>query len=208
MMVHGKDSVLIKYTIERCPSPGVLRLKPFIAYRGYHALSHQNTCLRTESYAIKNGFEIQPYDGMPAMSIRTNVMSEYYNSPAWYNNFEYQKEHERGFDWREDLFRPGIFEITVTEGSSVIVSASLDMNWENIDKTWLNEAKRRDREASKDTKISETFENEEDHNHTPKPALFGPAILDHITDRIVGQSSQDITGSSIGAGIHSSPCRG
>ena len=177
MMVHGKDTVLIKYTIERCPTPSVLRLKPFIAYRGYHALSHQNTCLRTKTYMIENGFEIHPYDGMPAMSIRTNVISEYCHSPAWYNNFEYQKEHERGFDWREDLFRPGIFEITVTEGSSVIVSASLDMNWENIDKTWITEAKRRVREASKDTKISKTFENKEDHNHIQNLLYSGRQFL-------------------------------
>jgi predicted glycogen debranching enzyme len=165
MMVYGKDTVLIKYTIERCCAPGVLRLKPFLAYRGYHALSHQNTYLHTDTCAIENGFEMRPYDGMPAISFRANVMSEFYKSPVWYNNFEYQKEYERGFDWREDLFRPGIIEISITEGSSVIVSATLDMNQENIDKIWLAEAKRRAREASKDRKISEKFEGEEDSEH-------------------------------------------
>jgi predicted glycogen debranching enzyme len=177
MMVHGKDTVLIKYTIERCLSPGVLLLKPFLAYRGYHALSRQNTYLRTDTCAIENGFEMRPYDGMPAISIRTNAMSEYCHAPVWYNNFEYQKEYERGFDWREDIFCPGIFEINVTEGNSVIVSATLDLNRENIDKAWIAESKRRAREASKDKKISEKFEAEEDFDHIRNLLYSGRQFL-------------------------------
>lgn len=162
LMVYGEDRILIRYDVEHCPSPGVLCIKPFIAYRGYHALSQQNLFIHPQTYRIKHGFKMQPYDGMPFIFMQTNVKSKFYPSPVWHNNFEYRKENERGFDWREDLFRPGIFEIPVKKGSTIIISASLDIHQENFEDTWLRETKRRAREMSKNNTAAKKFNNKED----------------------------------------------
>ena len=162
MMVHGEDCVLVRYDIERCSEPGILILKPLIAYRGYHSLSVQNPYLRMETLNVCNGFMMKPYDGMPPMYVQANVPYAFIPFPAWYHDFEYQIERERGFDWREDLFRPGIFEIPIKNGSTVIVSASLKEEQEPLKRIWDTEMARRAHEVSKDESIAEHYPNEED----------------------------------------------
>jgi predicted glycogen debranching enzyme len=177
MMVQGEDCILIRYDVERCPSPGMLILKPFLAYRGYHGLSRQNPFLRVETYGIRNGFMMEPYDGMPPIYMQTNVQSQFLPSPVWYNHFEYQMEKERGYDWHEDLFRPGIFEIPIRKGSTVIVSASLKIGQRLLKKTWEAEAARRVHELSEIEIISDSYKHGEDKIHVRNLILSGRQFL-------------------------------
>ncbi len=177
LMIHGEDRVLIKYDIEHCTAPGVLSIKPFIAYRGYHTLTSQNMYLHTKTCAIENGFKITPYDGMPHIFMHTDVKSQFHFSPVWHNNFEYRVEKERGFDWQEDLFRPGTFEMPVKKGSSVILSASLDLCEEELEEIWSAETRRRGHEAAETEKIAVNFNNEEDNVHVRNLITSGQQFL-------------------------------
>jgi len=177
MLVHHEDCVLVRYDVEHCPSPCILTLKPFIAYRGYHRLSKQNTFLRTETHVIPNGFMMEPYDGMPALYIQINVKSQFQSSPVWYNHFEYQMETERGYDCREDLFLPGVFKIPIRKGSTVIVSASLSMCEGLLRKKWDKEEARRANESSKDDMIVNHYEHEEDREHVRNLILSSRQFL-------------------------------
>jgi predicted glycogen debranching enzyme len=177
MMVQGEDCVLIRYDVERCPASGILILKPFMAYRGYHALSRQNPYLRMETFSIRNGFIMEPYDGMLPICIQTNVKSHFLPSPEWYNHFEYDMERERGYDWQEDLFRPGIFEIPIRSGSTVIISASLSVCRGPLKKKWEAEAARRTHEIREVENIAEGYEHEEDRIHVRDLILSGRQFL-------------------------------
>jgi len=177
MMVYGKDNVLVRYDIERCPHSATLRVKPFIAYRKYDTLIMQNAFLRREIRAIKNGFTLRPYDGMPVLFVQTSVKVPFVPVSVWYNNFEYSLDRDRGYDWHEDLFLPGYFEIPVKQGTTVIVSASLDMCREPLKKVWDAERKRRLREASRIDTIAEKFENEEDRTHVRNLIRAGQQFL-------------------------------
>jgi len=110
LMPRGKGVVLVRYDVERCQG-GVLRLKPFLAFRGYHDLARENPFLRDRAEDIENGFRIEPYDGMPPLFLQTSRFSHFTPSPAWYNRFQYTEEAKRGFDCEEDLFLPGILEV-------------------------------------------------------------------------------------------------
>jgi predicted glycogen debranching enzyme len=44
--------------------------------------------------------------------------------PDWYYGIEYPEEQKRGYDYTEDLFTPGFFEIKVKKGDSIVFSAS------------------------------------------------------------------------------------
>jgi predicted glycogen debranching enzyme len=46
------------------------------------------------------------------------------SAPDWYYNIEYGEERLRGYDFQEDLFVPGYFEIPLRKGESVVFSAS------------------------------------------------------------------------------------
>jgi glycogen debranching enzyme len=50
--------------------------------------------------------------------------AEYVHNPDWYYNIEYYKEKVRGFDYLEDLFVPGYFELDIKKGESIIFSAA------------------------------------------------------------------------------------
>ena len=156
MLVYGEDRVLIRYDVGNC-SRGVLRLKPFLAYRGYHTLCRQNLFLHVKTYGVENGFKIQPYDGIPPLYIQTSVKSQFFPSPVWYNNFEYSREKERGYDWREDLFQPGFFEIPIKKGSVVIVSSSLNISQGQLKRIWTAEETKRVRETGSSEAIINRF---------------------------------------------------
>lgn len=165
MMIYKEDRILIRYDVEDCQSPGILRLRPFVAFRGYHALTKENPFLRPETDEIEKGFKLHPYDGMPSMVMQTNADAKFFPSPVWYNDFEYKTERERGFDWHEDLFCPGIFEIPIEKGSTVIISAATDACREKLEEIWMTETARRAKEESRDEKVAEEFGNEEDKIH-------------------------------------------
>ena len=122
LMPHGTETLLVRYDIERCPPGGILRLKPFLAYRGHHKLAHENDFLRSRTEGIENGFRIEPYAGMPSLVVQTSRKSRFTPSPLWYNRFQYTEERVRGFDWEEDLFLPGIIEVPVERKCTVILS--------------------------------------------------------------------------------------
>jgi predicted glycogen debranching enzyme len=177
LMIHGRDRVLIRYDIERCESPGVLRIKPFLAYRGHHMLSKQNMYLQTNTRKIRNGFTITPFDGMPEIYLYTDVKSQFYHSPVWYNNFEYRIEKERGFECHEDLFRPGIFEVPVKRDSIVIISATLHHRGDGLERIWAAETRRREREASRNEKVASNYADDEDKVHVLNLIVSGQQVL-------------------------------
>jgi glycogen debranching enzyme len=124
MLVRHSGALLIRYDLSHGPATFVLRLKPFLAFRRYHTLAHENPYLRSRTEMIENGFRIEPYAGMPPLFFRTSSASRFIPSPLWYNRFEYVEERERGFDWQEDLFLPGVVEVEIAAGGSLILMVS------------------------------------------------------------------------------------
>ena len=143
MLVHHENTLLVRYRIESAPSPVLLRIKPLLAYRDIHDLSHENMFIRPKTYRIKNGFFISPYAGMPSLYAQTNRTSRFFPSPQWYKNCEYTKEQERGYPYQEDLFAPGLFEVSLPQGSEIIFYFSLRESQTKISSTWEKEYQRR-----------------------------------------------------------------
>jgi predicted glycogen debranching enzyme len=69
---------------------------------------------------------------------------EFISGPDWYYNIEYMEEMKRGYDYKEDLFVPGYFEMNIKKGESIVFSASLDeINPAGLKKKFLAEIARR-----------------------------------------------------------------
>ena len=49
----------------------------------------------------------------------------YSHHPGWYYDIEYQKEQTRGYEYKEDLYCPGSFEMKINKGESILFSAGL-----------------------------------------------------------------------------------
>ena len=143
MLVHGEDTLLVRYSIREAPYPVYLMVKPLIAYRDIHDLAHENAFLRQQTHDVPNGFSILPYDGMPDLYMQTNKKSLFCPEPGWHRRFEYLKERKRGFSYQEDLFMPGTFECRMSSGSEIIFRVSLHADRRRIATLWKKEAERR-----------------------------------------------------------------
>jgi predicted glycogen debranching enzyme len=103
----------------------VLKVRPLLSGRDYHALHHENPAFNFDAQASgdQSCVSWQPYGGLPVVRAATN--GTYAHAPDWYRNFYYAREQERGLDCNEDLATPGVFSFNLAGGDAVmILSAS------------------------------------------------------------------------------------
>jgi predicted glycogen debranching enzyme len=124
ILVEKEQQLLIKYTLEESHSPTVLRFRPFLAFRNVHQLSKANLYANTRYSEIENGIKIKLYDGYPFLYMQFSKSMEFIPAPDWQYGIEYPKEQNRGYEYKEDIFVPGYFEIPIKKGESIIFSAS------------------------------------------------------------------------------------
>lgn len=124
LFVHNEERLLIKYTLLEAHSPTLLRVKPFLAFRDIHTLTRANDRADTRFEAVPNGCRYRMYEGFPDLFLQFGKPVEYVHNPDWYYGVVYREEERRGFDCREDLYNPGMFEMPIARGESVILSVS------------------------------------------------------------------------------------
>jgi len=139
-----EDRILIRYTLEDSLGKVKFSLRPFLAFRSVHSLSKANTYVNTHFKPVKNGASWQMYQGYSPVYMQFSKKAEYVHVPDWYYNVEYIREKERGYDYLEDLYTPGYFEIELAKGESVVISASLEEKTPaNFKRHFNNEIKKR-----------------------------------------------------------------
>ncbi|MES1256768.1 MAG: amylo-alpha-1,6-glucosidase [Acidobacteriota bacterium] len=106
-------ATVVTWSVTGAPGPVVLRVRPFLSGRDYHALHHENGALRAEAERVGAAVVVRPYDGLPAISMVSN--GAYRHAPEWYRQFLYSAEQDRGLDAVEDLASPGEFSWSVSE---------------------------------------------------------------------------------------------
>ncbi len=124
LLVSRAEQVFVKYTLIDAHSETLLRLKPFLAFRNYHALSKSNLYANTKYTEVSNGIMSRLYDGYPGLYMQCSKPVEFVSVPDWYYNIEYMEEQKRGYEYKEDLYVPGYFEMSIKKGESIVFSAS------------------------------------------------------------------------------------
>jgi len=125
-MVQGENTVVVEYEIVEyeTDSPACrLELRPLIAFRGYHDLTHENSALNGDLNQSAGLFSIQPYPGLPELHFAHNART-LKRRGHWYFHFEYPVERERGLDFQEDLFCPCVIEFDLTPHEPAVAIAS------------------------------------------------------------------------------------
>ncbi len=128
IFMQSQDRILMKYTLEDASDKITFRLKPFLAYRSVHDLTHANIDVDTKYKETKNGAVWQMYKGHSRVYMQFSKKARYTHIPDWYYNVEYIKEASRGYPSKEDLYVPGYFELEMKKGDSVVISAGLEEN--------------------------------------------------------------------------------
>ena len=126
ILVSNESRVLVAYTLLEAHSATTLRLRPFLAFRSVNKLTEQNSVASTDYAEAENGVSFCMYEGYPNLVMQTNKQMQWVSEPNWYNGIEYSKEAERGYAFKEDLFEPGYFELSIKKGETVVFSAGTD----------------------------------------------------------------------------------
>ncbi|MCI7139833.1 glycogen debranching enzyme N-terminal domain-containing protein [Alistipes sp.] len=127
LWIHKRTQLMIRYTLLDAHSETRLRLRPFLAFRDKHALTHANMEADGHSYPAVNGVKCRLYGSFPWLYLQTSKPgTEFIPAPDWYYNFEYLQDLARGYEGHEDLMTTGYFETELKKGESIIFSASLD----------------------------------------------------------------------------------
>lgn len=105
-LIPRKQAVVVRYRSDRAAG---LRVRVFTAYRDYHSLR-------------KAGGD--PYGSLPRLHFQHTGRFE--ADAKWYYNIEYLTELERGLDFREDLYTPGVIALDLQAGEWCPVLASIE----------------------------------------------------------------------------------
>ncbi len=124
LLVHYEEQFLTRITVVEASEPMILQLRPFLAFRNIHQLTHANLAANTKVDFIENGIRSKMYEGFPYLNMQFSSNAEFIPVPDWYLGVEYPEEQKRGYDFSEDLFTPGFFEIKAKVGDEIIFSAS------------------------------------------------------------------------------------
>ncbi|HQN59901.1 MAG TPA: amylo-alpha-1,6-glucosidase, partial [Bacteroidales bacterium] len=124
ILVHYEEQLLIRYTIIDTDEPIKFQLRPFLAFRSIHQLTRANMWANTRTEPVPHGVKIRMYDGFPYLHMQLSCKAEFVPVPDWYYGVEYVEEQKRGYDYSEDLFVPGFFEMTASKGDVIVFSVS------------------------------------------------------------------------------------
>ncbi|MBN8550332.1 MAG: glycogen debranching enzyme N-terminal domain-containing protein [Deltaproteobacteria bacterium] len=122
--MHGENTTLVLYEVLKADSEFSLHLRPLSAARPYHHLRHADSTPWPASFS-EDVLDIASYDGQPEFFIRVPEAT-FHPDADWFYRFQYLAERQRGYDYEEDLFSHGHFEVALRKGSKlgVIVSTA------------------------------------------------------------------------------------
>jgi predicted glycogen debranching enzyme len=126
-MIHGENSTVVQYSVKKNRPQAAktleLELRPLIAFRDYHNLTHQNASLNPAVEKSDGLAAVAPYQGLPTLYLAHSA-SHVQTTGDWYRNFEYDAERERGLDFQEDLFNPLLLRFDLSAGSATVIAST------------------------------------------------------------------------------------
>jgi predicted glycogen debranching enzyme len=99
--------------------PASLHVRPLLSERDYHALHRENAAFDFTPNQQSGNVSWRPYRDLPAVSAFSN--GTYRHEPAWFRNFLYSAERDRGLDHVEDLASPGSFVWELKTGQDAVL---------------------------------------------------------------------------------------
>ena len=157
-METGKNTVCIIYTVTTSLRSVVLRLTPLVNNRNFHGLNNddknefdkfkqlevsKNTLLNRFGKKIKYTYLGNDTDiNEMYLFVSDSKYSIFENNQ--FNNIEYIREKERGFDYIEDIYIPGMFEVEIPSNvtKKIYVYASLESEDKHVKNIYDKEIQR------------------------------------------------------------------
>ena len=121
-----ESRVYIRYTLLDSKADVLFRFNPNLAFRNVDTLCQANYNATTDYKEIDNGITTCLYSGYPSLSMQFSRNVRFVSKPSWNRGIEYFNEKWRGYNFKEDLFVPGYFTLSLKKGESVVFTAGLE----------------------------------------------------------------------------------
>jgi predicted glycogen debranching enzyme len=118
-LVRGENAAVLRYRF-RGKHPVMLTLRPLLAARGFHKLQRENGGMLQRVELRPGEMRVQPKKDLPRLCFRFE--GTFVGSPDWWRRFEYLEERDRGLEYEEDLWTPGVFEVSIGDAPSYLVA--------------------------------------------------------------------------------------
>ncbi|WPV64871.1 amylo-alpha-1,6-glucosidase [Chitinophaga sp. LS1] len=125
LQIDDEGSLTIRYTLTKANGPLVLRLHPLLAFRNMHWVRRADEHADKTVHYINDGISMQLYPQYSSLFLQMTGDAVFKEAGYWYYNVEYPIEQERGYEYQEDLYGPGYFEVTLHPGLAVIFSGAI-----------------------------------------------------------------------------------
>ena len=175
-METGKNTVCIIYTVTTSLRSAILKLTPLVNNRNFHGLNNddknefdkfkqlevsKNTLLNRFGKKIKYTYLGNDTDiNEMYLFVSDSKYSIFENNQ--FNNIEYIREKERGFDYIEDIYIPGMFEVEIPANvtKKIYVYASLESEDKHVKNIYDKEIQRINN-LERENNFNYKFEKEE-----------------------------------------------
>ncbi|PIE05912.1 MAG: 4-alpha-glucanotransferase [Sorangium cellulosum] len=109
-LVRGHNALVMRY-VWAGPNPISISVRPLLALRSHHNLTHAHGAMIQRVQMRAQEVSVQPVRDLPQVVFKHS--GSFVGTPDWWHRFEYLAEQDRGLDFQEDLWSPGVFRITL-----------------------------------------------------------------------------------------------
>ncbi|MFW5741362.1 MAG: amylo-alpha-1,6-glucosidase, partial [Myxococcota bacterium] len=121
-LVRGQNALVLRYAWSG-PSAIAMSARPLLALRSHHGLTRAHGAMIQRVQMRSREVSVQPIRSLPQVVFRHDGI--FVGTPDWWHRFEYLAEQDRGLDFQEDLWSPGVFRITIEPGAPHYIVAGL-----------------------------------------------------------------------------------
>jgi predicted glycogen debranching enzyme len=142
----GQNTTTVLYTLGPESQPITFRASLFLNYRDFH---HETTGTPDWTFQVAEtpeGAEISAYPGAAPLRVRSLPGTRLIQTGVWYWRYLHRVERDRGLDYLDDLYTPGLFVTTLRANEGFAIQASTETWGDLATDPFLSLARRRERQ--------------------------------------------------------------
>lgn len=111
ILLPGKNALRVEYELQQVLAKNaILRVRPLTPLRDFHELSRNSESPPEVEHKSSRTLIVQR--NTCTAQLRTS-RGKWIPDGQWWNQFAYSSDRDRGQDWMEDVYSPGVWEVTL-----------------------------------------------------------------------------------------------
>ncbi|MBI2953008.1 MAG: glycogen debranching enzyme family protein [Chloroflexi bacterium] len=125
-MEYGQNTTYVRYALREFSHPAILRLNLLVSYRDHHGHLEGANCRVFDVAPVAGGWEFRSPSETTALRVLTRAVVEFEPTGYWHWRFLHRRELERGLDFLEDAYSPGLLIVNLQPGDAVMIAATAE----------------------------------------------------------------------------------